>query len=273
MPKRIDYHEQDGRIQPRYATGTVEQDMALYTEQDHATWRALQARLVQVRPGRASEAYLNALRELAFDDEIPSFARLNTTLSQRGTGWQLVAVEGLLEDAEFYAHLAARRFPVSWWIRNPDQLDYIAEPDLFHDLVGHVPMLLDADYAGAMEAFGRQALALMDLDEGARQALASLYWFTIEFGLLQEDDGVRAYGAGILSSPQELAWCVGDGPVRVPFETQRAMRQDYRIDAPQGLYFVAQSLGQVREALETVNGQMLAACRRVGRQAIVERAP
>ena len=179
-------------------------------------------------------------------EAIPRFTDLNRVLA-KSTGWKIVGVEGLLPELTFFDHLANRRFPVSWWIRRPDQIDYIAEPDLFHDLFGHVPLLLDPMFADYMQAYGVGGLKSSRLD--ACELLARLYWHTVEFGLIATPQGVRAYGAGILSSAGELRYSVrSPEPSRIAFDVQRIMRTRYKIDSYQATYFVIDSFEQLFEA-------------------------
>ena len=162
----------------------------------------------------------------------------------RSTGWTLVGVEGLLPELVFFDHLANRRFPVTWWIRRPDQVDYIAEPDLFHDLFGHVPLLFNPVFADYVQRYGQGGLKAHAL--GACELLSRLYWYTIEFGLIRQPDGLRAYGAGILSSSGELRYAVtSPEPQRVPLLLERTMRTRYKIDSFQQTYFVIDSFQQL----------------------------
>jgi phenylalanine-4-hydroxylase len=156
------------------------------------------------------------------------------------TGWEIVAVPGLIPDEAFFTHLANRRFPVTVWLRRPEEFDYIVEPDVFHDFFGHVPLLFDPVYADHLHEYGKGGLKAMRLD--AVPMLARLYWYTIEFGLMRTREGVRAYGAGLLSSGGELAYCVeSPEPKRLPFHLERVLRTAYRIDRFQTTYFVIDS--------------------------------
>jgi monomeric phenylalanine-4-hydroxylase len=160
------------------------------------------------------------------------------------TGWEIVAVPGLIPDDAFFTHLANRRFPVTVWLRQPAEFDYIVEPDVFHDFFGHVPLLFDRVYADHLYEYGKGGLKAMRLD--AVKMLARLYWFTIEFGLMRTAHGVRAYGAGLLSSGGELAYCIDHPqPRRLPFELERIMRTEYQIDRYQETYFVIDSFEQL----------------------------
>jgi phenylalanine-4-hydroxylase len=202
----------------------------------HDTWRTLYSRQAALLPHHASKAFRDGLAALACADGIPDFARASDVLG-RATGWNLVAVPGLVPDEVFFAHLAARRFPVTHWIRQPEELDYIVEPDVFHDFFGHVPLLMQPDFAAFLEAYGRLGARAAAL--GALKPLARLYWHMVEFGLIREDGGVRAYGAGILSSRAETLHATeGTAARRLRFDPWRVLRSDYFIDDLQPTYFV-----------------------------------
>ncbi|HEY6546041.1 MAG TPA: phenylalanine 4-monooxygenase, partial [Dokdonella sp.] len=181
-------------------------------------------------------------------DAIPRFDELNEVLA-KATGWQLVGVEGLLPELTFFEHLANRRFPVTWWIRRPDQVDYIAEPDLFHDLFGHVPLLLNPVFADYMQAYGRGGVKAHGVDAAALVNLTRLYWYTVEFGLIREAGGLRIYGSGIVSSKGESIHSLESAaPNRIGFDLRRIMRTRYRIDTYQKTYFVIDGFDQLMEA-------------------------
>jgi phenylalanine-4-hydroxylase len=181
-------------------------------------------------------------------EKIPKFEDVNEGL-HRVTGWSLVAVPGLIPEEAFFSLLAQRRFPVTHWIRREDEFDYVVEPDVFHDLFGHVPLLFNPVFADYMQAYGQGGLKASRLQ--ACDLLARLYWYTVEFGLIQTPLGLRAYGAGILSSSGELPHSVtSSGPVRLGFDLQRIMRTRYRIDCYQASYFVIESFEQLFEATE-----------------------
>jgi len=228
-------------IRPDY---TMDQPYFRYTGTDHAVWRQLFERQGALLQGRACQEFLAGLAGLGVAKEgIPQFDRLTEAL-MKATGWQIVAVPGLIPDDAFFTHLANRRFPVTVWLRRPEEFDYIVEPDVFHDFFGHVPLLFDRVYADHLYEYGKGGLKAMRLD--AVKLLARLYWFTIEFGLMKTPAGVRAYGAGLLSSGGELAYCVDDPtPQRLPFDLERIMRTEYQIDRFQERYFVIDSFEQL----------------------------
>lgn len=222
---------------------TCDQDYAAYTEADHDTYRRLYTRQAGLLAGRACDAFIAALPALGASERIPRFEDINERLL-RATGWQVVGVPGLIPEVPFFSLLAQRRFPVTDWIRRPDEFDYIVEPDVFHDLFGHVPLLFDPVFADHMQAYGQGGLKAHRL--GACEMLSRLYWYTIEFGLMRQADGIRAYGAGILSSPGELQHAVGSPSARrLPLDVERAMRTRYRIDTFQATYFVIESFQEL----------------------------
>jgi phenylalanine-4-hydroxylase len=236
----------DSRHSPR-PDFTIDQPMAEYSRADHATWRTLFHRQEALLPGRACDEFLAGMRGLGASAEaIPDFNRLSDNL-EKATGWRIVAVPGLVPDEVFFGHLAARRFPVTWWIRRPEQMDYLQEPDVFHDLFGHVPLLMDPVFADYMQAYGEGALKAVKL--GDLPHLARLYWYTVEFGLIRTPSGLRIYGAGIFSSMAESIHCLeSPSPNRIGFDLFRVMRTRYRIDTFQKTYFVIDDFRQLFEA-------------------------
>jgi phenylalanine-4-hydroxylase len=216
---------------------TIDQDWQAYTAEEHAIWRLLFERQQNLLKGRACREYLDGLAELGVAASgIPDFRRLSDTL-ERATGWRIVAVPGLVPDDVFFAHLAARRFPSTCFIRRRDQLDYLQEPDVFHDICGHVPMLMNPVFADYMQAYGEGGLKALGL--GHLPLLARLYWYTVEFGLIETAEGLRIYGSGILSSAGESVYCLDDPrPRRLRFDLGRVMRTRYQIDRFQETYFV-----------------------------------
>jgi len=230
---------------------TIPQDWARYTAEEHATWDILFARQAKLLPGRASQAYLKGLDALSLSNGgIPNFEELSERLMKL-TGWQVVAVPGLVPDDVFFDHMANRRFVAGNFIRRPDQLDYIQEPDVFHDVFGHVPMLADSVFADYLVAYGQGGQRALDL--GALKHLGRLYWYTVEFGLIEEPEGLRIYGSGIVSSFAESVFALEDpSPNRIRFDLKRVMRTDYRIDDFQQNYFVIPSFDELlRVTVET----------------------
>jgi phenylalanine-4-hydroxylase len=226
---------------------TIEQEWQGYSAEEHAIWRLLFERQQRLLVGRACREYLEGLGGLGVEaDGIPNFRRLSDVLDA-ATGWRIVAVPGLVPDDVFFAHLARRRFPSTCFIRRRDQLDYLQEPDVFHDICGHVPLLMNPVFADYMQAYGEGGLKAQGL--GHLQRLARLYWYTVEFGLIATPEGLRIYGSGILSSAGESVYSLEDPrPNRVRFELRRVMRTRYRIDAFQQTYFVIDDFQQLFEA-------------------------
>ena len=235
-PLRGDY----GRAAPDYS---VTQDWSKYSAGEHALYRRLFERQSKLVSKYACAEWIEAISGLDSSREIPKFEEVSKKLRGK-TGWEIVAVPGLIPDDAFFTHLANRRFPVTVWLRKPEEFDYIVEPDVFHDFFGHVPLLFDRVYADHLHEYGKGGLKAMRLD--AVKFLARLYWYTIEFGLMKTPRGVRAYGAGLLSSGGELAYCVDDPrPRRLPFDLERIMHAEYEIDRYQERYFVIDSFEQL----------------------------
>ena len=233
------------------ADWTIPQGWEHYTDDEHAVWDLLFDRQAKLLPGRASEAFLRGLDVLKLSKPgIPDFEELSDRLMKL-TGWRVVAVPGLVPDDVFFDHMANRRFVAGNFIRTRDQLDYLQEPDVFHDVFGHVPMLADPRFADYLEAYGRGGLRAMEF--GALKQLSRLYWYTVEFGLIDEPEGLRIYGSGIVSSSAESLFSLEDpSPNRIEFDLKRVMRTDYRIDDFQQNYFVIPSYDELlRVTVET----------------------
>ena len=226
---------------------SIDQDWPGYAREEHGIWRTLFARQAKLLQKRAAPEFLDGVARLGVAaDGIPDFRRLNDVLG-KATGFQIVAVPGLVPDDIFFEHLAHRRFPSTCFIRKPEQLDYIEEPDVFHDIFGHVPLLVNPVFADYMEAYGEGGLKA--LKQGALEKLSRLYWYTVEFGLIARSEGLRIYGSGIVSSKGESEYCLDHpGPNRLGFDLLRIMRTRYRIDAFQETYFVIDSFEQLFEA-------------------------
>jgi phenylalanine-4-hydroxylase len=248
-PQRIEHALTDKGYVPVYTTAVIEQPWETYTETDHQVWATLFKRQRELLPGRASSEFLQTQDDMGMGEHgIPKFTDLNVLLKAK-TGWEIIGVEGLLPELTFFEHLANRRFPVTWWIRKPEQLDYLSEPDLFHDLFGHVPLLMDPVFADYMEAYGKGGVKAHALGPEALAQLTRLYWYTVEFGLINTTEGLRIYGAGILSSKGESMYCLdASAPNRIGFDLLRIMRTRYRIDTYQKTYFVIDSYQQLFDA-------------------------
>jgi phenylalanine-4-hydroxylase len=222
---------------------TVDQHYARYTADEHRVWAELLARQSALVAGRAVPEFLSGVAALGLDARIPRLEQVSERL-RRLTGWQLVGVPGLIPEREFFAHLAQRRFPVTVWIRRRDEFDYLVEPDLFHDFFGHVPLLCDPTYADFIELYGRAGPRA--IEHGGLGMLARLYWYGVEFGLMETPQGLRTYGAGILSSFGETRYAIeSPQPLRIRFDLTRVLRTDYRIDDFQRNYFVIRSFREL----------------------------
>jgi phenylalanine-4-hydroxylase len=233
---RGDYSKADAQY-------VVSQEWESYTPEQHALWRKLYERQMKLVPGRACDEFLEALKGMDASDGIPNFEKTNESL-YNATGWKLVAVPGLVPDQTFFEHLAARRFPVTVWLREPHEFDYIVEPDVFHDYFGHVPLLFNPIVADHLQQYGLGGLKALKL--GGLKNLARLYWYTIEFGLIQTAQGLRVYGAGILSSGGEVEYCLtSKEPRRIAFDAERVMNTLYKIDSYQETYFVIRDFQQL----------------------------
>ena len=248
-PRRVEHQMTDKGYVPVYTTAVVEQPWADYSATDHGVWATLFERQQKILLGRAGDEFLHQQRAMGMTpDRIPKFDELNAVL-RKATGWELAGVEGLLPELTFFDHLANRRFPVTWWIRKPEQLDYLAEPDLFHDLFGHVPLLMNPVFADYMQAYGRGGVKAHAIGPDALVNLTRLYWYTVEFGLIRQPDGLRIYGSGIVSSKGESIHCLeSPAPNRIGFDLERIMRTQYRIDTFQKTYFVIDSYEQLMDA-------------------------
>jgi phenylalanine-4-hydroxylase len=233
------------------ADWTIPQNWDRFSHDEHAVWDTLFARQTAMLPGRASDAFLRGIDVLRLSKPgIPDFVELSQRL-MAATGWRVVAVPGLVPDDVFFDHLANRTFVAGNFIRRADQLDYLEEPDVFHDVFGHVPMLADPVFADYMAAYGRGGQRAGSL--GALKRLARLYWYTVEFGLVEEAGSLRIYGAGIVSSRGESVFALDDpSPNRIGFDLNRVMRTEYRIDDYQQCYFVVPSFDELlRVTVET----------------------
>jgi len=233
---RGDYSQADAQY-------VVQQDCAAYTSEQHALWRKLYERQARLLPGRACDVFIQSLAKMDAADHIPDFERTSEALF-KATGWRLVAVPGLVPDFTFFEHLAARRFPVTVWLREAHEFDYIVEPDVFHDFFGHVPLLFNPIFANHLQEYGKGGLKALRLD--GLKYLARLYWYTVEFGLIRSPEGLRVYGAGILSSGGEIDYCLTHlAPRRIRLNVERIMRTLYKIDSYQETYFVIDSFEQL----------------------------
>ena len=215
-----------------------------YSSDEHVIWNALFERQMDILPGRACSAFFAGLQKLHLNrGGVPEFAQLSEQLDAL-TGWSVVPVPMLIPDHVFFWHLANRRFPAGNFIRSRDSFDYIQEPDVFHDVFGHVPLLTDPVFADYMQEYGRAGWKAMRYNR--LKALGALYWYTVEFGLMLEHGDLRIYGAGILSGPREAVFALeGRSPNRIMLSVDRVMRTDYVIDDLQPTYFVIESFADL----------------------------
>jgi phenylalanine-4-hydroxylase len=224
---------------------------ANYTPEDFIVWETLFNRQKPIFEQYASDAYREALGVIGFNaNEIPNFSDVNALLSKK-TGWQLVVVPEIVAVRDFFLLLADRQFPATCWLRRFSELDYIEEPDMFHDVLGHVPLLVNSDYADFMQAFGKLALQWIDAPE-TLDLLGRLYWFTVEFGLILENGKAKIYGAGILSSPGESRYSMTDQPSKSAFDTETVLNTTFRTDIIQEQYFIIDSFQQLLAILPEV---------------------
>jgi phenylalanine-4-hydroxylase len=234
---RGDYEHMDAHY-------VVQQDWSAYTEEEHELWRKLYQRQAALLPGRACDEFIEALAQMDIGSGIPVFEKTSKALFA-ATGWTIVAVPGLIPELTFFDHLANRRFPVTVWLRKPEEFNYIVEPDVFHDFFGHVPLLFSPVFADYMKRYGQGGLKAMRL--GGLDELARLYWYTVEFGLINTPAGIRIYGAGILSSGGEVEYCLKPGTTsrHIRLDIERCLRTLYKIDSYQETYFVIDSYQQL----------------------------
>lgn len=229
---------------------TINQDYNNYTNQCHTTWKNLYKQQATILIDRAAPEFLDAMKDLEIESEvIPNFEKLSDRLEQR-TGWRIVAVAGLIPDDIFFYHLANKRFPVTNWIRSPEKFEYIQEPDVFHDIYGHVPLLANPFFSNFLQLYGERGLRANS--EENLHYLARLYWYTVEFGLIQTPNGLKIYGSGIASSPGESVYCLESHiPNRIKFKLDRVMLTNYIIDTYQSVYFVIDSYEQLFDEINS----------------------
>jgi len=240
------------KLRGDYASATADfrlsQNYDSYTDDEHAIWHTLYKRQSALMPEHAAPEFMAGLRLLGVDSHrIPVLEEASERL-QRLTGFEVIGVPGLIPEADFFAHLAERRFPVTVWMRRREELDYLVEPDLFHDFFGHLPMLAHTVFANFIQAYGK--IGAHHQDPAALKMLARLYWYTVEFGLVATSRGLRAYGAGILSSSGETIYATkGSGPARIAFDLHRVLRTNYLIDSYQKTYFVLDDIEQLFDSV------------------------
>jgi phenylalanine-4-hydroxylase len=238
-----------------------------YSADEQAVWRRLCDRQTKLTQKLAHQSYLDGVAALGLLDKIPDFGEVSEKLRNL-TGWEIVAVPGLIPAAPFFVHLASRRFPVTNWLRTRQELDYIVEPDMFHDFFGHVPALTQPVFADFMQMYGEKAEHLIAL--GGDEMISRLYWYTVEYGLIQEaGQPVKAFGAGLMSSFAELQFAIESKDAHhVPFDPETVMRTSYEIDKFQRAYFVLPSFDVLRDAFQDVAGLAAIVGRHKGKPAL-----
>lgn len=230
------------------ATAFTQQDWDAYSDEQHQVWATLYSRRMPVLRRTASRVFLEGAATIGLDEQsIPELATLNRRLLAR-TGWSAVPVEGFIPAGEFFQCLAGRVFPTTVTIRPADRLDYVPEPDIFHDVFGHVPLHADPVFADFLQRFGAAAASATDPD--TTEQLARLFWFTVEFGLIREGGEVKVYGSGLISSHADAANALGPDCDRRPFELDAVMAQSFRIDQLQPVLFVVEDFGQLFAAVD-----------------------
>lgn len=238
-------------------SSTMTQQYETYTADQQAVWKLLFDRQMDRLPGRASQAYMDGIVATGFpDSHIPNFERdLNPRLLPI-TGWRVVAVPGLIGNREFFELMADRQFPATTWLRTRNQLDYLPEPDMFHDTFGHVPVLTNQPFCDFLAALSRIALRFVEHEE-AIDMISRLYWYTVEFGLIREREGLRIYGGGILSSPGETVYSLeSDVPIRRPYDVSTLLKTPYIIDHFQEQYFIIDSYEQLFHSVPEIEATL-----------------
>ncbi|GAB5388242.1 MAG: phenylalanine 4-monooxygenase [Alphaproteobacteria bacterium] len=228
---------------------TIDQDYSQYTEEMQDRWRRLYKRQYAMLPGYACDLFIKSLDKLGFDQKIPDIEEVSAKLKSL-TGWTLVAVPGAVPGRDFFKHLAEKRFPLAVWLREEHEMDYLEEPDMFHDFFGHVPLLADPVYADFVEAFGKAAGEAGTTKRGL-DGLGRLYWFMVEFGLINTEEGLRIFGAGILSSTGETKYALdSEKPNRIKYDLTRIARTSFSIHDYQKTYFVVDSFEDLYASLQ-----------------------
>jgi len=233
-----------------------------YTDAENQVWNTLYQRQIQLLPGRACDDYLEGLHILNITgDRIPQLCDMNKALKQ-ASGWTVHPVAALISPKEFFNLLANQQFPAATFIRTLEELDYVTEPDIFHEFFGHCPMVANPVYADFLQAYGKLVLTL---DESDWSLMQRLFWFTVEFGLLKTTDGIKAYGGGILSSIEEVVYSVdSEKPERKPFDILTVLRTPYRIDMLQPIYFIIDEFQQLYDIINCDIKELLQQARELG---------
>lgn len=226
-----------------------------YTPEDHLVWGILYDRQISNLPVAATKEFLKGLEKVRFNrNQIPNFEVTNDILSQ-ASGWQLVAVEGIVDDRLFFELLAQRKFPATTWLRKMDELDYLEEPDMFHDVFAHVPLLVNRPFVDFLEKLAKIALIFID-NSRAIELLSRIYWYTVEFGLIKEDEQLRIYGAGILSSSGETKYSLSDQPEYLNFDVATVLGTAYHKDEFQERYFIIESFEKLYNSVDQIQSEL-----------------
>lgn len=242
-------------IRTIFTSSAMRQEYENYTNEDHTVWSLLYKEQMEHLPAIAAKDYLNGCQRVQFvPDRVPKFDVINDVLGGL-TGWTVYVVPGLIDNKPFFEHLARKEFPATTWLRKLEQLKYIEEPDMFHDVFGHVPLLSEKFFTDYLQGLSRIALANIE-NETAVELIARLYWYTVEFGLIKEDGGLKIYGAGILSSPGESIFSVSAEATHVPFEVQTIFDTPYIKDKYQAQYFVIESYQQLFDSLPEIEAKI-----------------
>jgi len=229
----------------------LKQEYEQYTEEDFLVWKLLYQRQRVLLQNMASKEFIDGMEEMHFsEDKIPDFSHVNKVLANT-TSWQIEVVPGLIPDKDFFELLANKRFPSSTWLRKLENLDYLEEPDMFHDCFAHMPLLTEPFFVDYLQELSKIALQYID-DALAIELIGRVYWFTVEFGLIKQDVGMRIYGAGILSSSGESIFCLGDKANRKPFNVKEIMEKHYYKDHFQDRYYVINSYKELFDAIPSI---------------------
>jgi phenylalanine-4-hydroxylase len=227
------------------------QEYEKYTADDHKVWSLLYDEQMRSLPSLATQAFLDGTRKVKFQPtEVPRFDVVNEELANI-TGWKLYVVPGYVSNKPFFTHLSNKEFPVTTWLRKLSEFDYLPEPDMFHDVFGHVPLLSERFFCDYLEGISRIGLKYIE-NESAVELVSRVYWFTVEFGLIRENGELRIYGAGILSSPGESKFSVSDKATHLPFDVDRILETPYIKEKYQESYFVIDSYQQLFESLPAI---------------------
>ena len=233
----------------------IEQIYDHYTKEDFSVWKLLYETQINSLDGIVAEEFLKGLEILDFNShKIPDFKKVNEKLDII-SGWGIETVPNIAQPKEFFTYLANKKFTSTCWLRSMEEIDYLEEPDMFHDVFAHVPMLTDIDYTNFFQNIGQLALDVIN-DEEKLKKLQRLYWFTIEFGLMETVNGNKIYGAGIISSKNEMKNAFSNKSIKTDFNVVEIMNQDFRIDIVQEKYFVIKSFNQLASSLENVRHEL-----------------